>query len=69
MSKTKVQNAGSIRAARHPYLRATFWMDPRNHYWETPHYTEAEREKLRERNIDWLNSTDNRAEMRMLGFL
>ena len=32
----------------HPYLRAGFWMNAANHYWENGNYAERTKERLRE---------------------
>lgn len=32
----------------HPYLTTSFWLDPRNQYWESNLYTEKAKEDMRE---------------------
>tara|TARA_R110002126_G_scaffold109073_2_gene245992 strand:- start:143 stop:328 length:186 start_codon:yes stop_codon:yes gene_type:complete len=35
-----------------PYMRAEFWLDKNNHYWETDMYTEESKNTLRK----WVES-------------
>ena len=41
-------NKTSIAAGKHPYQRAKFWLDEKNHFWETDSYTEKGKEICRE---------------------
>lgn len=31
----------------HPYMKASFWANPSNHFWETELYSEASKEYFR----------------------
>lgn len=38
--KFTVSGRGRTFSDRAPYLKPQFWADPKNHFWESPSYTE-----------------------------
>lgn len=45
--KTTVSGKGRTYSDRHPYLKITFWADPKNWFWESDSYTESSKAHFR----------------------
>lgn len=43
------KNKWSHGSAIHPYLKAAFWANPANWFWESPHHTEESKAYFRGR--------------------
>lgn len=46
--KKSVNRRCSSGDSKHPYLKASFWANPSNHFWESDLYSEESRKYLRE---------------------
>lgn len=60
MSKLS-RNRGSSEGAKQPHAKISFWMNPKNHFWETDAHTEKSKEYHRQRIQDMFHAHRNQA--------
>ncbi len=60
-----MRNRGSIQAATHPYLRLSFWIEPKNQFWnhvkDGLSHTQKSKEYQEERISKMLSEVRNTA--------
>ena len=44
----KFQNKTSTEANKHPYMQRAFWLNKKNHFWETDSYTSKGKQLCRD---------------------